>query len=93
MAIDPVRERHIGWSVWQSKINRDIYVGFTTDLKNRFNLHNVGKVKSTKFNRPWTLIYYEAYKSKTDATIREKRLKMHGVKNDLLSRLGNSTIK
>lgn len=79
--------------ILQSSVNNDIYVGFTSNLKNRFKLHNSGKVKSTKPNKPWVLIYYEAYRGKQDSTIREKRLKMHAVKNDLLSRLGNSRIK
>ncbi|MBI2591601.1 MAG: GIY-YIG nuclease family protein [Candidatus Brennerbacteria bacterium] len=32
------------------------YFGSTNDLKARFNLHNAGQVKSTKFGIPWKLI-------------------------------------
>jgi len=31
------------------------YVGYTANLKNRLQMHNEGKVKSTKFRRPWAL--------------------------------------
>ena len=77
----------------KSNRNKRIYIGYTTDLKKRFKLHNLGKVKSTKSYRPWELIYYEAYKAKSDATKRERQLKMHAVKNKLLIRLENSIKK
>ena len=67
----------------KSSKNGDLYVGFSEDLRRRFNDHNAGKVTSTKPNRPWNLIYYEAYRSKKDATKREKQLKMHRAKDDL----------
>ena len=76
--------------VLQSSKNKDIYIGFTENLKIRFRLHNAGKVRSTKAYKPWNLIYYEAYRSKKDATKREKQLKIHAVKNDILKRLENS---
>lgn len=78
--------------VLQSTINKDIYVGYSTDLKERFKLHNLGKVKSTKSYKPWKLIYYESYKGKFDATKREKQLKMHAAKNKLLKQLKSSLI-
>ncbi len=52
-----------------------LYIGFTTDLKERLKKHNFGSVKSTKPYRPWKLIFYEAYISKKDAKRREKYLK------------------
>ena len=67
----------------KSNKNGDLYIGYSEDLKRRFNDHNIGKVQSTKPNRPWDLIYYEAYRNKKDATIREKQLKMHRAKDDL----------
>jgi len=53
-----------------------LYTGSTNDLKNRFKLHNEGKVFSTKNRIPFELIYYEAYKSEKDARVREKNLKL-----------------
>ncbi len=52
------------------------YIGFTHDLKRRFAEHNAASVTSTKRSIPYELIYYEAYKSKTDALRRERMLKL-----------------
>ena len=59
----------------QSKKNKIIYVGYTSDLRKRLNLHNSGKIFSTKPYKPFILIYYEAYQNKDDALEREKFLK------------------
>ena len=65
--------------VLQSEKDDKFYVGFTKDLKLRFDRHNKGLVESTKDRRPFTLIYYEACLSQDDATKREKYLKsFHG---------------
>ena len=66
-----------------------MYVGFTTDLKNRFKQHNAGKVKSTKNRTPFKLIYYEVCLSKEDALRREKYLKTTYGKRYLKNRLRN----
>jgi putative endonuclease len=76
-----------------SKINNDLYIGYTSDLKVRFKEHNEGKVKSTRGCKPWKLVYYEAYFSKKDAVKREKQLKMHKVKDDLKIQIENSLLK
>jgi len=60
-------------------LNRDFfYVGITDDLRRRMREHNSRKEISTKYYAPFKLIYYEAYRSKKDALIREKKLKHHG---------------
>ena len=51
------------------------YVGFTKDLKLRFEQHQKGSVESTKDRRPLRLIYYEACLNEQDAKAREKYLK------------------
>jgi len=51
------------------------YIGFTKNLKKRLFRPNSGLVKSTKTNKPWKIIYAEAYLEKTDALGREKFLK------------------
>lgn len=49
----------------------EIYIGYTNNLKRRYSEHNrVGTV--------WELLYYEAYKARKDAMLREKRLKQYG---------------
>ena len=63
----------------QSSKDKQFYTGFTKDLKLRFELHNKGKIESTKNRRPFDLIYYEACLDRNDAAKREKYLKtFHG---------------
>ncbi len=76
--------------VLQSHHNKDIYVGYSTDLKRRFFEHSRRKVPSTQSARPWKLVFYEAYLDKNDATKREKQLKMHAAKNALIGQIKNS---
>jgi len=60
----------------KSKKNGRLYTGFTDDLKQRLQDHNTGKSPYTKNNRPYVLIYYEAYASRFDAQKRERSLKL-----------------
>jgi len=55
--------------------NKDIYKGFSTDLKRRMPEHELGKVESTKNYLPCKLIGYESYSKESDARRREKFLK------------------
>ena len=75
----------------QSISNKNwFYIGYTSNLENRLKEHNGGRVKSTKFRKPFYLLYYEAYKNKTDALMREKNLKTHQQKDLLKIRIKNS---
>lgn len=77
--------------ILKSSKDDELYIGSTTDLKRRFNEHNNGKVQSTQHRKPFTLIYYEAYKSEQDARIRESKLKQRGnTRYHLIQRLKNS---
>ena len=60
----------------QSKKDKKLYFGYTSDLRKRFKKHNLGLVKSTKPRIPFKLVYYEAYASKQDAIKREYNLKL-----------------
>jgi putative endonuclease len=51
------------------------YIGYTTDLRKRFQEHQDGFVTSTKPRTPFELIFFEAYRNKYDAIRREKYLK------------------
>ena len=73
--------------VLQSEKDGKLYVGFTKDLKLRFEQHNKALVESTKSRRPLTLVYYEACLDKNDATRREKYLKTYHGKMFLKRRL------
>ena len=73
--------------VLQSEKNDKFYVGFTKNLKLRFEKHSKGQVESTRDRRPLKLIYYEACLSQDDATKREKYLKTYHGKMFLKKRL------
>jgi putative endonuclease len=59
----------------ESKLNKEHYVGYTSDLKKRLREHNQGLNFSTKRCRPWSVIYYEACIEESDAKRREKYFK------------------
>jgi len=62
--------------VYILKLNtKKIYIGYANDLKRRVGEHTNGKCTYTRNKRPLELIYYEAYKAKSDATKREHHLK------------------
>ncbi len=67
--------------------NKQIYTGYTEDLKRRYAEHCHGKVLSTKNRRPLELIHYEAYLLKEDALRREKFLKTSDGKRFLKQQL------
>jgi putative endonuclease len=73
--------------VLQSSIDGNFYVGYTQDLKQRFELHSKGQVESTRNRLPMKLVYYEACLHQQDATQREKYLKTHHGKMFLAKRL------
>lgn len=77
--------------VLKSAADDSIYVGRTDNLKRRFEEHNKGKSKSTKFKTPLQLVYYEAYGREADAKLREWNLKRHaGAMTHLKKRIRNS---
>ena len=62
--------------ILQSIKNKKFYVGSTSDLRRRFQEHNDGRGgEYTKKNKPFKLIFYEAYISKKDAEKAEKFFK------------------
>ena len=69
--------------VLKSLNNEDIYVGSTENFNRRLSMHNQGKVKSTKAYRPWVLLEYQEYNSRSEAFRQEKFLKT-GQQKELL---------
>ena len=51
------------------------YVGYTSDLKKRIKLHNIGKGAKFTRGRKWKLIYKEKFNSKKEAILREYYIK------------------
>ena len=58
-----------------SRKDNKFYIGFTQNIKNRIEDHKNGKISSTRFRRPFQLIYCEGHLSKQDALRREKYFK------------------
>jgi putative endonuclease len=73
--------------ILKSKKDNKLYVGYTNNLKSRFEQHSKGQVSSTKDRRPLELIYSEACLDKHDAMHREKYLKTYLGKQFLKNRL------
>jgi putative endonuclease len=65
--------------------NGDLYIGSTEDVENRLARHNAGKVKSTKFYRPWEFLDCESYHTRNEAVRRERFLKT-GQQKEILKR-------
>ncbi len=73
--------------VLKSDKDNKLYIGFTNNLKLRFEQHKKGLVTSTKNRRPLKLIYCEICTERKDATKREGYLKTHYGKMFLKKRL------
>ena len=69
--------------------NKDVYIGYTSDLKARIKQHQKGTTKTTRGMEP-QLVYYEAFKSSKDAKERERSLKGGQSKRHLCKRIAES---
>ncbi len=61
--------------VLRSKKDSNLYIGWSTNLSNRIQEHNNGRVQATKSRVPLELVYYEACLTESGAIAREKQLK------------------
>jgi len=61
--------------ILKSLKNNSLYIGYTSDLRKRFERHNKGLNKATKPFIPYKLIHYEAFLNRIDAKRREVYLK------------------
>ena len=61
--------------VIESIKNEELYIGYSSDLRRRFQEHNQGLNFSTKRYKPWKCIYYESCLHEKDAKRREKYFK------------------
>ena len=71
--------------VLRSTDSKDIYIGYSSNLRNRLKSHNKAGNTSTK-NHAWILAYYEAYQSEIEARDRERKLKQYGKSLAMLKR-------
>jgi putative endonuclease len=73
--------------ILRSLKDNKFYIGYSIDLRKRFNQHNNGLVKSTIKRRPFELVYYEAFKYEKDARKQELFYKTGQGRRVLKSRL------
>ena len=59
------------------------YIGQTENLHKRLDEHNDGICKSTKSRRPFELIYYEEFKTRSEVMKRERFFKSGKVREFL----------
>ncbi len=58
-----------------SERDKRLYIGSTSNLKNRVEKHRTGNVSATKGRLPVKLIFFEGYRNKYDALRREDYFK------------------
>ena len=73
--------------ILQSLQDLNNYIGYTHDLRERLEEHHKGYSFSTKFRRPFRLLYYEACLDEDDAKQREKYFKSTAGRRFLAKRL------
>ena len=80
--------------ILKSHADGNLYIGSTNNLRKRVVEHNKGSVRSTKSRKPFTLIYYEAYRAEGDARERESQLKFRGqARHQLIKRIRKSLLQ
>jgi putative endonuclease len=74
--------------ILKSRIKNYIYVGLTNNLQRRVNQHNSGKEKTTSPYKPFDLIHFESFNTRTEARAQEKYFKSgcgkEWIKNNLV---------
>jgi len=73
--------------ILHSRTKHKFYFGSAKDLRERFILHNAGKVQSTKFGIPWKLAWYGAFGTEKEARDFEHYLKQGSGKSFAYKRL------
>jgi len=66
---------------------KQTYVGVTLDLEKRLKSHNSGSCRHTSKYRPWQLVTYVAFSSRSRALDFEKYMKSHSGKAFAAKRL------
>jgi len=61
--------------ILQSEKNGRFYIGSCEDVKARLARHNAGATTSTKSARPWKVVYYEEFETRSEAMKREHEVK------------------
>ncbi len=78
----PPRRGEVNYNMWYVYILKSLkdekyYIGCTDNLERRIDQHNRGENSSTRFRRPFELIYTETYANSSIAYSREKKIKRY----------------
>ena len=82
------------WVYILKRADNKYYIGQTNNLEARLIRHKAGYCKSTKPYLPVKLVRYEAYKTRSEALVREKylkNLKSHSAISEILSNMASSS--
>jgi putative endonuclease len=61
--------------ILESCVDKSYYIGQTNNLEERIKRHNQSRSVFTKSKRPWKLVYFEKYETRSLAIKREKQIK------------------
>jgi putative endonuclease len=67
-------DQYYTYILFSEKLNR-YYIGYTSDLQDRIAKHNRSLKGYTSMGKPWKLVYFESFISKSEAMQRETQLK------------------
>jgi putative endonuclease len=77
----------IVYALYSSNYNK-IYIGYTSNLVERYKSHNeLSKKGWTIKYRPWIIIHQESFENKLEAILREKQLKSASGRNFIRSKI------
>lgn len=62
--------------ILQSEKNGRFYIGSCEDIDARLARHNAGATTSTKSGRPWKVVYFEEFSTRSEAIKRENEVKV-----------------
>ena len=79
--------------ILRSKKDKTLYVGYSSNIKERLIEHQKGRVLSTRNKRPIEMIYCESYQNRKDAMQRELFFKSGWGRNYIKKILRNTLEK
>jgi putative endonuclease len=77
--------------ILQSVKSGRYYIGHTSNIEERLERHNTGKVDATKNKGSWTVKYFETYKTESEANSRELYIKSMKSRIFIEKLISNST--
>lgn len=72
--------------ILKSGKGRWYYVGSTNDVERRLDEHNNGKVRSTKFYQPFTIVFKKEFVREAEAREYERRIKKQRILKESIIR-------